>query len=158
MPDLQSLLLPTMDHSLAAVTEARIVYIQHPALQALCLSHPRIAHALWRDTLIDAATYREWMVGMGRRSALQQMAHFFCEIFVRQEAIGATFDARCDLPISQGEMADALGLSLVHLNRTLRDIRKTGLVDWSHGRVTIYDFTTLQQLAGFDPIYLHLAA
>ncbi|MGO4171536.1 Crp/Fnr family transcriptional regulator [Bosea sp. TAF32] len=158
IPDLQSLLLRTMDHNLAAITDARIVYLQHDSLRETCFSQPKIAQALWRDTLIDAATYREWMLGMGRRPALQHMAHFLCEIFVRQNAIGATFDGRCDLPISQAEMADAFGMSLVHLNRTLREMRKTGLVDWSHGRLAVYDFKGLQKLSGFDPTYLHLAA
>lgn len=158
IPDAQSLLLKTMDHSLAAITDARIAYIRHETLRQICVSHPRIGQALWRDTLIDAATYREWMLGMGRRPALQHLAHFFCEIFIRHDAIGATFDGRCDLPISQNELADALGMSLVHLNRTLLEIRKTDLVDWSRGRLTIYNLKRLEEISEFDPTYLHLAA
>ena len=127
-PDLQSLHLRTMDHSLGTLSPGRVAFIPHEPLRALCTGFPRLAGLFWRDTLIDAAIFREWMVGIGRRSAYSRIAHVFCEVLVRLEAVGLTQDRSCAFPITQSELGDALGLSTVHVNRVLQELRADDLI------------------------------
>ena len=156
IPDLQSLFLDVMDHSLRTMTPSRLAFIPHDSLRTLLRQHAGLAAAFWRDTLIDAAVFREWMVGLGRREASQRVAHLLCEMLVRLKAIGQATDHACDLPMTQAEFGDALGLSTVHVNRTLQDLRASGLIE-SRGHVhTIRDWNGLKRLADFDPTYLHL--
>lgn len=156
IPDLQSLLLGQMDHSLSSIGPATVAFIRHEHLHDLHRRHPGLARIMWRETLIDAAAYREWLLGIGRRSAEEQMAHLFCEIFVRLGAVGLAGPTSCDMPLSQGDLADALGLSIVHVNRTLQALRGRSLIGLSRGVLTIRDWTGLRALSGFDPAYLHL--
>jgi CRP-like cAMP-binding protein len=158
IPDLQSLLLTRMDHSLTAVTEARIANIAHDRLRALTRTHPRVAEALWRDTLIEASTYREWLLSLGRRPAPVRMAHLICELHARLRVLGLADDNAYALPITQLVMADALGLSPVHVNRSLQDLRAAGLISWAHGSLVIHDMQALAQLGEFAPGYLHQLA
>ncbi|HEV2530557.1 Crp/Fnr family transcriptional regulator, partial [Phenylobacterium sp.] len=111
----------------------------------------------WRDTLIDAAIFREWLTGVGRRTAHQRIAHLICEIHLRLKAVGLANGGGFELPITQAEIADALGLSSVHVNRVLQDLRREGLIK-SRGRfLGVPDWPALAQAGGFDPRYLHLA-
>ncbi|NNM72733.1 Crp/Fnr family transcriptional regulator [Enterovirga aerilata] len=155
IPDLQSLHLKTMDHSLATLTAARIGFIQHRALHDLMARHPRLTGVFWRETLIDAAIFREWMVGLGRRRAPARIAHFFCEMFVRLDAIGLAKDRVIRLPVTQEELGDALGLSAVHTNRSLQELRSQNLFTFEGGRLVINDWEGLKRAADFDPLYLH---
>jgi CRP-like cAMP-binding protein len=156
IPDLQSLFLEVMDHSLCTLVPCKLAFIPHDSLRALLRQHPALAAAFWRDTLIDAAVFREWMVGLGRREAPQRVAHLLCEMLVRLRAVGQALDHACELPITQAEFGDALGLSTVHVNRTLQDLRASGLIE-SRGHVhTIRDWNGVKRLADFDPTYLHL--
>src|ERR687886_1768929 len=109
IPDLQSLHIHTMDHSLATVTKATVAFIPHENLRELAAGFPSIAALLWRDTLIDAAMFREWMTGMGRRSAFERIAHLFCEMYLKLQAVGLAGEYRCPLPLTQTDLADALG-------------------------------------------------
>lgn len=156
MPDLQSLLLHQMDHSLSTIAPSKVAFIRHDHLNELHRRNPELARKMWRETLVDAAAYREWLLGIGRRSAEEQMAHLFCEMLLRQHAIGLSEDHSCEMPLSQGDLADALGLSLVHVNRTLQSLRGTGFVSLARGRLTVHDWDGLQELSGFDATYLHL--
>lgn len=159
IPDLQSLLLSRMDHSLLALTDLSVAFVPHAQLRDITAAHPRLARALWRDTLVDASIYREWLLAMGRLSAPQHMAHIFCEIYTRLSVIGlAGPNLKFLFPIAQTDLADAMGLSPVHVNRTLQELRSLGLISWAGGRLTIHDWGKLSDLAEFDPIYLHLAA
>ena len=158
IPDLQCLHLRTMDHDVAMVTAGRVGFIQHRVLEDLMARHPRIAGSFWRETLIDAATFREWMVGMGRRKALSRMAHFFCEMYARLDAIGMAADGTVPLPITQEEIGDALGLSAVHVNRSLQELRGQNLIMVGRGRLTILDWEALAAIGEFEPTYLHLHA
>src|SRR5215203_7306512 len=99
----------------------------------LCKSHFRIASALWRETLIDAAIFREWMLSIGRREAYARIAHLLCELLVRLRAVGLAEDHTCKLPITQAQMGDALGLSDVHVNRVLQALRGNGLITLQRG-------------------------
>jgi CRP-like cAMP-binding protein len=156
IPDIQSLHLEVMDHSLGALTPCRVAYIPHQSLNELILRHPNLGSAFWRDTLIDAAVFREWLAGVGRRTAYQRIAHLICELYVRLQAVGLAEEWSFELPITQVEMADALGLSSVHVNRVLQDLRREGLIVSRSPVTAIADWERLQVAGDFDPGYLHL--
>jgi CRP-like cAMP-binding protein len=156
MPDLQSLHLHTMDHSLSTLTRARVAFIPHEALNDVIRRRPSIAAALWRDTLVDASIFREWIAGIGRRGAHERIAHVICELYMRLKAVGLAGDNSFELVLTQVEIADALGLSSVHVNRVLQDLRRDGLVASQGRRVTFRDWDELMAAADFDPSYLHL--
>jgi CRP-like cAMP-binding protein len=155
IPDLQSLHIHKMDHSLAALTPCKVGFVEHEEIQRLVESFPRIGAALWRETLIDAAIFRQWMLGLGRKDAAPRVAHLLCEMFDRMNAVGLAKGDSCPLPITQAELADALGLSGVHINRTLQELRRQGLIALSKGSLTIKDQTALRTLGDYDPAYLH---
>jgi CRP-like cAMP-binding protein len=155
VPDLQSLHLRTMDHSLGTLTPSTVAFVPREALLALTRQHPRLSDILWRDTLIDAAIFREWMLGIGRRSAKTRIAHLFCEMFCRLKAVGLEKNGTVPLPLTQNEVGDALGLSTVHINRTLQDLRAEKLVEWERDVLTVLDWERLKQTGEFDPLYLH---
>jgi CRP-like cAMP-binding protein len=158
IPDLQSLQLKTMDHTLSTVSASRLAFIPHEDLLRLLHQHPRLSDVFWRDTLIDAAVFREWMLGIGRRPALNRCAHLLCELIVRMRAMGLTEDHAVELPLTQAELADALGLSIVHVNRTLQDLRRRGLIELGGGKLIVTDWEELKRTGEFEPLYLHLAA
>lgn len=156
VPDLQSLHLAVMDHSIRAISPSTVALIPHDSLRALMVRFPNLAVALWRETLVDAALFRTWMVGMGQRSARERMAHLFCEMYAKLHAVGLA-DRHCvEWPLTQVDMAHALGLSNVHVNRALQDLRGQGLIILERRTLTIPNWSALCQKAGFDPIYLHL--
>lgn len=156
MPDLQSLYLRTMDHSLASVTAARIAFVPHEAVRALIRTREGVANALSRHAVIDGSIFREWIFNVGRRTALERVAHVICECFVRMRAIGLAKQDNFQLPLSLIELSDATGLSHVHVNRTMKELRRLGLIE-SNGKVhAILDWEMLQETADFDPAYLHL--
>ena len=156
IPDLQSLHLEIMDHSLGTLVPSRVAFISHRSLLGLCADFPTIANAFWRDTLIDAAMFREWMVGIGRRSAHGRIAHMLCELLVRYRAVGLAEDHSCEMPLTQAEIGDALGLSAVHVNRVLQELRGAGLIVLNNGSLKIQDWKALKATGEFDPTYLHL--
>jgi CRP-like cAMP-binding protein len=154
--DLHCFLIKTMDHGVAALTPCRVAFVPHERLAFITEQHPHLGRMLWLSTLIDAAIFRQWLVSMGRRSALGQVAHFFCEHLVRHQITGTADDRSFPLPITQAELGDALGLSVVHVNRMVQELRMDGLIAWQEGRVTILDFDRLANTAEFDPTYLCL--
>ncbi|AWN37655.1 Crp/Fnr family transcriptional regulator [Methylobacterium radiodurans] len=156
VPDLQSLHIHSMDHSLCAATKAVVAFIPHDALRDLINRFPNVATVLWRDTLIDAAVFRQWMTGMGRRSAYARMAHLFCEMYLKLEAVSLAGEHRCPLPLTQTDLADALGLTSVHVNRTLKELRGSGLLTLRGSTLVVDRWDELVQAAEFDPTYLHL--
>jgi CRP-like cAMP-binding protein len=154
--DLQSLHLAVMDHSLGTLVPSRAAFIAHEALRAIIRAYPEIADAFWRDTLIDAAIFREWIVNVGSREAYARLAHLICELFCKLHAVGLTDGNTFDLPITQAELGDATGLSTVHVNRSLMQLRADGLITLERGRCTIRDHGRLRDAGTFDPAYLHL--
>jgi CRP-like cAMP-binding protein len=156
--DLHSLLVGQMDHSISMLTQGKVAAIPHATILGWTERHPAIGRVLWWDTLIDAAIFREWVVNVGRRSAYQRIAHLLCELIVRMDTAGLAKDYACDLPITQTELADATGLSTVHVNRTLQELRGRGLIEWQNGTFVALDWTKLKEAAGFDPAYLHQLA
>jgi CRP-like cAMP-binding protein len=156
LPDLQSLHLRVMDHSLMTLTPSKLAFIPHESLRRLMHRCPRVADVLWRDTLIDAAVFREWMIGIGRRTATTRIAHVLCEILLRMKAVGLANEHACELPVTQAELGDALGLSTVHVNRSLQELRSDGLITLRGGLLTVEDWGGLKKAGEFDPTYLHL--
>jgi CRP-like cAMP-binding protein len=156
IPDLQSLHIHTMDHSLATVTKATVAFIPHESMRELAARFPGIASIFWRDTLIDAAIFREWMIGMGRRSAFERIAHLFCEMYLKLQAVGLAEGYRCPMPITQVDMADALGLTSVHVNRVLKDMRGQALLTLRSSTLVIEAWDELMRVSEFDPQYLQL--
>jgi CRP-like cAMP-binding protein len=156
VPDLQSLYLKRMDHSLATITPAKVALIQHRHMHALVRQFEGLSIAFWRDSLIDAAIFREWMVGIGRRSAHQRIAHVLCEMATKLRAVGLNEGHTYPWPVTQQEVSDALGLTTVHVNRVLGDIRREGLITMARGAYTALDWDRLQELGEFEPSYLHM--
>lgn len=156
IPDLESLFRPVMDHSVATLTKATVAFIPHESLRELIAAHPSLAAVFWRSTLIDGAVFRAWMLGLGRRSAFEHMAHLFCELYLKLRAVGLAGDGRCPLPITQVDLGDALGLSNVHVNRVLQVLRGQKLISLHSSTLVIEDWPALVRISEFDPEYLGL--
>ncbi|WEK06354.1 MAG: Crp/Fnr family transcriptional regulator [Candidatus Devosia phytovorans] len=156
LPDLHGLYLKTMDHSLVATSACKLALIHHSAIRGLLRASESLTALLWRDTILDSAAFRAWMLMIGQAEADTRMAHLFCELYVRADAVGLVSNDSFPLPVSQIDLADMLGISAVHANRTLQDIRGAGLLNYEKGVVTILRWAELQELAQFDPQYLHL--
>lgn len=154
--DLHVALLNRMDHSIGTVSPCEIALIPRRTILTLTGEHPRIARALWMCTLVDEATLREWLLNIGRRAADKRIAHLFCEIHARLEAVGLATSGAFELPIPQPLLADTVGLSNIHVNRSLRALREANLVTFRKHVVVIPDMLKLQDYAGFSPAYLHL--
>ncbi len=156
MPDIQSLHLSTLDHSIGTITPCTVGFIEHETLRAVCRQYPRLTDAFWRNTLIDAAIFREWVTNIGRREAYNRIAHLICELLVKMRAVGLAQDHTAEIPVSQSEIGDATGLSNVHVNRVLTELRGDGLIEITGRRVTVLDWERLKEVGDFDPTYLHL--
>jgi CRP-like cAMP-binding protein len=156
LADLQNSLLGTADHSLQALTKVEAAMIPVEAIQEIAFTRPAIGRAMWYDTLVDASIFREWTLNVGRRDARTRAAHMLCEFAVRLESAG--LGERCDyeLPMTQEQLADALGLTSVHTNRTLMGLGGDGLIERRQRSVKIVDWPGLMQVGDFDPVYLHL--
>ena len=156
VPDLQSLHLRVLDNSISTLSTCRVGFITHDDLRNICDRYPRITAALWRENLIDAAIFREWMLNIGRREAYNRIAHLFCEMLVRLRAVGLAEDHTCDFPITQSEFADAFGITPVHVNRVLKQMRADGLIELKGTQLRIPDWDRLKEVGEFNPRYLHL--
>jgi CRP-like cAMP-binding protein len=156
IPDLQSLHLKVLDNSISTISQCRVGFITHEDLRGICTRYPRLAAAFWRETLIDASIFREWVMNVGRRDGSNRMAHLLCELLVRLRAVDLVEDHVCDLPITQGEFADALGFTNVHVNRVLQQMRAEGLIETKGTQLKVPDWDRLKQVGEFDPTYLHL--
>jgi CRP-like cAMP-binding protein len=154
--DLNLFVLREMDHSIAALTQVTVSEISRDAITTLTLNHPRIAQALWWDTLVAAAMQREWTVNLGQRTAFERVGHLLCELFLRLQAVGLADKTSCVLPVTQVELADATGLSAVHVNRTLQEMRAADLIHLRGKTLEIPDLDALKAAALFNPNYLHL--
>jgi CRP-like cAMP-binding protein len=156
IPDLQSLHLDVLDSSLGSLTPCTVAFVQHERLWDLCIRSPRTAAALWKMTLIDASVFREWVVNIGQRDAVSRVAHLLCEIAVRIRALDGASHNTFDLPITQSELADATGMSTVHTNRSLQELRAKDLIVWKGTTLEIINWAGLAKVADFSPDYLHL--
>ncbi len=154
--DLQSLLLKKMDHAVVALTPMRVARVAHATLRQITDDFPHLARLLWLTTLVDGAIHREWILSMGRRQAPARLAHLVCELFMRLQAVGKVDGMSFALPLTQAQMGDVLGVSSVHMNRTLQELRRDGMIKWQGPIVTIKDWQRLKSFAEFDAAYLSL--
>jgi CRP-like cAMP-binding protein len=154
--DLHSFLLKKMDHGVVALTRCTVASVPHERLKEITERFPNLTRQLWLSTLIDAAIHREWLVSFGRRSSRANVAHLLCELYMRLAAVGKADKFQFRLPITQGELADARGMSIVHLNRAIKGLRELDLITWLGETVEIKDWNGLASLADFDPNYLKL--
>ena len=154
--DLHVAILGHMDHTIGTSWGCTVVEIPRATIDELTTHHPRITRALWWATLADEGTLREWLVNMGQRDADRQMAHFLCEMLVRLQVVERASRDSFVFPITQTDLADTLGITPVHANRVLKELRNQGLVTWKSRQVHIPDVGRLMDFADFDPRYLHL--
>lgn len=149
-------ILKRMDHGIMALTDATVAYIPHADFDSLPLRSARLARALWWATLVDEAVLRAWIVNLGRREAYAGIAHLICELHARLRNVGLVTDQSFDLPLTQEVLADALGITPVHVNRVLQRMRSEDLILLKGGVLTILDAEALSRTAGFDSAYLHV--
>jgi CRP-like cAMP-binding protein len=154
--DLHVAILGHMDHGIVALTSCRVAYIPSAELDALTSDHNGLTKALWWATLVDEGVLREWVVNVGRRDAYERIAHLLCEMHARMQMVGLVHEDRFALPLTQEQLADATGLTAVHVNRTLQRLRSKDLVEIASGTLTIPDVGALREAAGFTGNYLHI--
>ncbi len=154
--DFQHLFLDVADHSVQTLTRADLAYIPRRNLQELARSRPGVGHAMFVAILVEASIFREWVLNVGRRDARSRLAHVLCEFALRLEAHGLADQYGYELPMSQEQLADAIGLTAVHVNRTLRTLEQEGLIKRQRRFISIPDWHRMRQAADFSERYLHL--
>jgi CRP-like cAMP-binding protein len=154
--DLHSFTLKRLDHSILALTPCRVVEMPHANIEKITERYPHLTRVYWFATTLDAAIHREWELSLGRRSALAKIAALFCEMRVRFNVIGMTEGDTYALPLTQTDLSECLGLTAIHVNRTLKELREENIVQFKGGRVTIQNLAQLERIAEFDPAYLYL--
>ena len=154
--DLHSFTLKRLDHDVVSITSCVIAVVPHERLTRMTERLPHLTRVYWFLTNLDAAIHREWALSLGRRSAISRMAHLFCELLLRLEIVGMTHGHSYDFPLTQVELGESLGLTSVHVNRTLQELRRMGLIEVENRRGNILDLEALKGVAEFDPTYLYL--
>ncbi len=148
--------LGRMDHSIGAITAMTVAEVPPDALSDLAGRHPAVAQALWWNDHVAAAISREWIASLGLRSARERIAQLFCELYFRLRLVGRCPTQRCEFPLTQADLAEATGLTPVHVNRMVQELRRDRLIEWSGRTLTILDLDALCEVAQFAPAYLHL--
>jgi CRP-like cAMP-binding protein len=154
--DLHGFTLKRLDHDVITLTRCRIALVPHQRLTDMTERFPHLTRVYWLMTNMDASIQREWTLSLGQRAAISRMAQLFCELNVRLELAGLASNNVYDLPLTQVELGECLGLTSVHVNRTLQELRRRELVEFQAGRLVIRDLETLKSVAQFDPSYLYL--
>jgi CRP-like cAMP-binding protein len=157
MCDWHVFVLREMDHSVATLSRCEVVEIPRTTVLEITDKHPAVTRALWWMALVDEAILREWIVNLSRRSAEEAVAHLFCELLARLEAVGLRVGDGFEFPVTQSELGDTVGISTVHTNRVLQDFRARGLIELNTHGLQILNIEALKKLAGFRPNYLHLS-
>jgi CRP-like cAMP-binding protein len=154
--DLNVYILREMDHSIGAITRLSVADITREDMDELTEKHPRVTQALWWEALVNSAIQREWTLNVGQRTAYERIAHLLVELFLRLRTVGQTQGDSCDFPLTQNDLADATGLTSVHVNRTLQELRRDDLIVLERKRLTIPDLKKLMAASMFNSNYLHL--
>lgn len=154
--DLNIYILKYMDHSIGAITRLKVSVITPDEMTALTTDRPRITQALWWNELVTTSVQREWTLNIGQRSAYERIAHLLMELYIRVETVGRGHNGRCDFPLTQNDLADATGLTAVHVNRTLQELRRDKLIELDRRHLQILDIPGMMSAAMFNPNYLHL--
>lgn len=155
-PDLHGFTLKRLDHDIVTLSECTIGIVPHERLLEVTRDYPHLTRIFWFSTNVDAAITRELALSLGQRSAIARMAHLFCELYVRLDVVGRTRGNQYEFPLTQRELSECLGLTVVHVNRTLQELRRKGLVEFENRHLTILDRLGLEGIAEFDPNYLYL--
>jgi CRP-like cAMP-binding protein len=156
MCDLHSVVAPTASWSITAVSHASVLRVPHWQLRELCTDSPAITLAFWRDGTADASIFAKWVGNLGRKNAIARIAHIFCEMGMRTEAAGLGTRTSYELPVTQEQLGEASGLTAVHVNRTLQEIRGRALLTFRSGHVEVPDWHALARIGEFDPAFLML--
>ena len=154
--DVNACILNAMDHSIGAITRLKVAMIPPEEMNALAAERPRVSEALSWHELVTAAIQREWTLNLGQRSAYERLAHLLVELYLRLRAVGRAHDGRCDFPLTQNDLASATGLTSVHVNRTLQELRRDGLIELERKQLEILDLQRLMDVSMFNSNYLHL--
>ncbi|QKC98274.1 Crp/Fnr family transcriptional regulator [Mesorhizobium sp. NZP2298] len=156
IPDLQGLHLRTMDHTLASIGRSKIAMIAHRDILEVLRKSPRLVNLFWRESLVDAAVARAWVKVLGGHDAFGRLAHLACELYVRMNVMGLVRDNSYPLPLTQVQLGETVGASVVHINRVLKKMRADRLLEHKGGRLIIINWERLSEAADFDPGYLNL--
>ena len=154
--DFQHLFLNLADHNVQALTRLDVLEVSRAALQEIATTRPRVGRAMWIDALIDASIFREWIMNVGRRDARSRVAHLLCEFALRLEASGIAHGQGYELPMTQEQIGDAVGLTSVHVNRTLKSLTLDGLIHRDRRYVGFESWEKLSAVGDFSALYLHL--
>lgn len=154
--DVNGYILGHMDHSIRAITRLKVAMITPEEMSALTVDRPRLTRALWWHELVTAAIQREWTFNLGQRTAYERLGHLLVELYLRLGTVGRVEDGRCDFPLTQNDLADATGLTSVHVNRSLQELRHEGLIELERKQLRILDLERLMNISMFNPNYLHL--
>ncbi len=156
--DVQHLELVQADHNVQTITPSTVAWVRKLDLQRVLDQRPAVRKAVWRSALVDASIFREWVLNVGRRDGVARVAHMLCELVARLEAAGLGSATRLELPMTQEQIADATGMTPIHVNRMLQELSARGVIVRNRRDVRIVDWAGLRRVADFDPAYLHLAA
>lgn len=154
--DLNVFILNEMDHSIGALTDITVAQIPREMFDELKRKHARLMQALEWDLLVQLAIQREWTINLGQRSAIERIAHLICELLARLKAVGLCVDGACHVPITQTDLSEATGITPVHVNRVLQELRGEGLIEWKGREIHVPDMDALKRIAMFNDNYLHL--
>jgi CRP-like cAMP-binding protein len=154
--DVEVFVLEAMDHDILALTETTCALIPGAEMEQLLTESSNLTRALWWSTMTDSAVLREWIVNHGKRDARERLAHIFCELLIRNRMVDESVDNSVPFPLTQDEIAEATGMTPVHANRVLGQMREDGLIDLNRKVLTVLDFDRLKEVAQFDATYLHL--
>ena len=153
---LEAGLINRMDHTVSTLSPCRVARVTSEALQVVARQHLAIRQALRMSILVNEATLREWIVNIGCRTAVERIAHLFCELLVRLQVVGYASEDSYEFPITQLDLANTVGLSNVHVNRSLQELRRQGVIELKGRTLKILDRQRLKSIAEFDSKYLHL--
>jgi CRP-like cAMP-binding protein len=154
--DAEVFVLEAMDHDVVALTETSCALIPATEMEQLLTESSNLTRAIWWSTMTDAAVLREWIVNHGVRDARERIAHIFCELLIRYRIVGEGIGDSVPFPLTQEQLSEATGMSPVHANRTLQDLRSEGLIELNDQILTVLDFERLSEVGQYDPTYLHL--
>jgi CRP-like cAMP-binding protein len=154
--DLQNSLLGTADHNVQMLTVGEVAMIPVDAIREIAFSHPDVGMAMWYESLVEGSIFREWVLNIGRRDARTRIAHLLCEFGLRLKVADIAGPTTYELPITQEQLADAVALTSVHVNRTLMKLEREGLITRTKRNISIVDWNALARVADFEPRYLHL--
>ncbi|MGI4730332.1 MAG: Crp/Fnr family transcriptional regulator [Janthinobacterium lividum] len=156
--DFQALFLAVSDHNIQTLSNAEIAAVPSAAVRDLMAQRPAVGAAIQADVVVEASILREWLTNVGRRQAQPRLAHLLCEFATRIDAQGLRHGDSYELPMIQEQIGDALGLTSVHINRTLKAMESAGLIRRTGRSIAFPNIDALRAVAGFSPLYLHLGS